>query len=195
MSAPNSPPDYPGPNSPWSNTWTPNLPNNPPQKDLQLQIALTALPPLAGFVIQPDGGTADELANLCFSIANAFIKKSQEPRTMNTIPPTFTFFDTDLPHCPQSNCGFSIHRGILVQWDEDHDTRILHLLDSLPASILDQLIATQEHKGSISFLWKSSTPEDYQENKSVNASDGDSWTIYSSTHIHQDPRTHPHTTP
>jgi hypothetical protein len=56
-----------------------SLPKEPLPNNLQLQIALTALPPLAGFVIQPDGGSSDELANICFSIANSFIKKSQNP--------------------------------------------------------------------------------------------------------------------
>lgn len=27
--------------------------------------------------------------------------------------------------------GFSIHRGVVVQWDADHDTRVLDWLDTL----------------------------------------------------------------
>src|SRR6185503_18619950 len=80
-----------------------------------------------------------------------------------------TFYDRDLPagasHCGQEECGFSIYRGVLVQWDEDHDERIFKFLDQLPAKILDKLLVVQEHEASLVLVWAPSPriPKCYQE--------------------------------
>lgn len=78
-----------------------------------------------------------------------------------------TFFLDDLPnmasHCSQSECGYSIYRGVLVQWDEDHDDRVLRLLDELSVKIIEQLLVVQEHEGAVCFIWKGKTPRGYEE--------------------------------
>ncbi len=99
---------------------------------------------------------------------------------------TTTFFNRHFPncasHCPQETCGFSIYRGVLVQWDEDHDERVLTVLDQMPPHILDQLIITQEHEGGICFVWKGAVPKGYQEGDSVDG-EGDDWVILESRSI------------
>tara|TARA_R110000803_G_scaffold82603_2_gene148771 strand:+ start:544 stop:885 length:342 start_codon:yes stop_codon:yes gene_type:complete len=57
--------------------------------------------------------------------------------------------------------GFSIYRGVLVVWDEDWDKRILRVVDNIPPYERDELVAIQESKAWISFLWQDSPPRDY----------------------------------
>lgn len=77
----------------------------------------------------------------------------------------------DLPngatHCNQSECGFSIYRGVLVQWDEDHDERILDVLDDMPCHVVDAMVAVQEHEGTICFVWKDAVPKGWEDGNSV----------------------------
>lgn len=88
-------------------------------------------------------------------------------------------------HCPQSKCGFTVYRGVLVQWDEDHDERILDLLDITPVAVLENIVAVQEHEGSIAFLWKDRPPIGYCPGDSVAPGDGDIWHITNhNDHIH-----------
>jgi hypothetical protein len=96
-----------------------------------------------------------------------------------------TILQSDLPnmasHCAQSECGFSIYRGVIVQWDEDHDERVLDVLDQMPAHILDSLFVVQEHEGAIAFVWKGDVPKGYEEGTDgVEPGDGDLWCIISS---------------
>ena len=98
-----------------------------------------------------------------------------------------TFKDSDFPnmatHCPQSDCGFSIYRGVLVQWDEDHDERVLGVIDDMPDSVVDTLLVVQEHEGCIAFVWGGQVPEAFQvdvEGNGLTAPDGDWWAITSS---------------
>jgi len=83
-------------------------------------------------------------------------------------------------HCEQSECGFSVYRGVIVQWDEDHDERVLDILDNMSAWILELLLVVQEHEANIEFVWKGAIPKDYQEGVEVGPNDGDSWIISSS---------------
>lgn len=98
----------------------------------------------------------------------------------------FKFLQDQLPngatHCDQSECGFSIYRNVLVQWDEDHDERVLWFLDRLPVNIIEKLLVCQEHEGTIEFLWKGKVPKGFEEGGSVNG-DGDEWNISGSTAI------------
>jgi hypothetical protein len=75
------------------------------------------------------------------------------------------FYDSELPAmascCPQAECGYSIYRGILVRWDEDHDERILQLIDEMPTAVSEQLLVAQEHEGCIRFIWKGKVPKSY----------------------------------
>ena len=46
--------------------------------------------------------------------------------------PVAIFYETDFPdmatHEPQVNCGYSLYKGVLVQWDEDRELVCLCLL-------------------------------------------------------------------
>ena len=94
---------------------------------------------------------------------------------------------TDLPnlatHRKQEECGLSVYRGVLVQWDEDQDTRILGVIDKMPASVVDRLLVTQKHEGIISFVWDGPVPHGYEAGKDVVAFDEegeDYWIIHTS---------------
>lgn len=93
-------------------------------------------------------------------------------------------FESDLPnmatHCKQSGCGFSIHKGVLVQWDEDHDTRVLEFIDAMPVSIREGLLVVQEHEGGLGFIWDSYVPWDYKEGDNISEPGGDMWCIHTS---------------
>ena len=101
--------------------------------------------------------------------------------------PLATFFDHDCPngvtHVPQRRCGYSIYRGVLVQWDENHDRRVLAMLDHMAAIDLDSLMVVQEHEASASFLWRDRVPERYAEGSHFGLPDGDVCYVYSSVAI------------
>jgi hypothetical protein len=82
---------------------------------------------------------------------------------MNT---PFVFLERDFPnhatHCNQAECGFSVRRNILIQWDEDRDLRILFVIDGLPQFLCDQIVLMQEHEGGLSILWKPNGLDYYQ---------------------------------
>lgn len=82
-----------------------------------------------------------------------------------------TFFSGDFPnmatHCNQAECGFSIYRGVLVQWDEDHDERVFRIMDEMPCSVVDELLIVQEHKCSVVFKWKAFVPVGYEEDEQI----------------------------
>ena|ERR1700736_4557658 len=83
------------------------------------------------------------------------------------------FYESELPnmasHCPQADCGFSLYKGVLIQWDEDQDERILSFIDLMPDAICSRLLAAQEHEASIALIWKDSVPGGYE--------DGAEWEI------------------
>lgn len=94
------------------------------------------------------------------------------------------FRDDELPamatHCPQQECGFSIYAGVLVRWDEDHDERILHVLDAMPNRVLMHLLVCQEHEGSVSFVWDCGIPPGFTDQDEIEVPGGDVWCIHSS---------------
>jgi len=73
----------------------------------------------------------------------------------------------DLPnmatHCDQKTCGFTVYKGVLVQWDEDEDQRILLFIDNLPANIRKELAIAQEHEAALALRWKHHIPTGYEE--------------------------------
>lgn len=93
---------------------------------------------------------------------------------------TVVFHASDFPnmatHCLQAECGFSLYRGILVQWDEDQDERILSFVDSLPDHIRVRLLVAQEHEAALALRWKGPTPDGYQEGSEFDV-DGDVWYV------------------
>ena len=83
------------------------------------------------------------------------------------------FYESDLPnmasHCPQADCGFSLYKGVLIQWDEDQDERILKFIDLSPDAVRARLLVAQEHEASIGLLWKDSVPSGFE--------DGSEWQV------------------
>ena len=97
-------------------------------------------------------------------------------------PPVF--HDADFPngasHCPQSECGFSIYRDVLIQWDEDNDKRVLILIDQMPADVREELLIAQEHKASVSLVWKNHIPSGWNEGRELSVEE-DIWQIMESS--------------
>jgi hypothetical protein len=95
----------------------------------------------------------------------------------------FVFYETDLPgmatHCPQAQCGFSLYKNVLVQWDEDHDERIFAILDEMDLQLLDRLLVVQEHKGSVAMIWSNSVPAEFAEGQELFVG-GDVWYVVQS---------------
>lgn len=52
------------------------------------------------------------------------------------------------------------------------------VLDTMPARVLDKLMAATADDGSVCFLWKSSPPSAYTSDKDCAVPDGDVWSIY-----------------
>ena len=84
-------------------------------------------------------------------------------------------------HVAQERCGFTIYRNVYVQWDEDHDSRILDFLDDTPSGVLDKLLVVQEHEGVIAFVWRGEVPAGYEEGESIEVRCGDVWSVYKSS--------------
>ena len=82
------------------------------------------------------------------------------------------------------NCGYSVYRGVIVVWDDDHDERILYFLDCQSAEVLDQLLVVGEHEGGVSFLWERMVPVGYENGSELLAID-DMWHVQSSTVAHE----------
>ena len=76
--------------------------------------------------------------------------------------------------------GFSVHRGVVVEWDADHDTRVLDWLDTLSAATVQNVVLVQEHNGGIVLGWKVYVPDEFAEGQAVEVL-GDSWAIEAST--------------
>ncbi|MBT3880698.1 MAG: hypothetical protein HON76_19805 [Candidatus Scalindua sp.] len=62
--------------------------------------------------------------------------------------------------CPEvsRNYGFSKYKGVLIKWGRERNSGILDVLDSINEYVLEKLIAVQECKGGISFLWRDFIP-------------------------------------
>ena len=105
----------------------------------------------------------------------------------------YLFTENDLPsmasHCPQLECAPSeMYKGVLVQWDEDHDKRVLQVIDEMPDYARMACLAVQEHEGSISFLWADFVPAGYEDydkgGKGIDVPDGDVWSVMDSKVFH-----------
>jgi hypothetical protein len=100
------------------------------------------------------------------------------------------FFDRDLPsmasHCEQSECGYSLYRGILVQWDEDHDERVLKFIDALGNDVQTELLVVQEHEGRLGLLWRDRVPQGLEEGRQIDICN-DVWSVESSVTAPREP--------
>jgi len=87
----------------------------------------------------------------------------------------------DLPnmatHVDQETCGFALHKGVLIQWDEDHDTRVIECIDAIHSANINNLRVIQEHEGSVSFIWENTIPEGYDDTCDIIIESGDVWCI------------------
>ena len=71
--------------------------------------------------------------------------------------------------------GISTHRGVLVVWDEDHDTRVLQAIDE---TFMDAPpLAVGEHKGTLLVLWASEEVASRCAQKDLMV-DADYWVAY-----------------
>lgn len=71
----------------------------------------------------------------------------------------------------------SSYRDIVVEWDEDTDPRVLDLLDEMPRHFRRRLLSAAEHEGTVHFNWDGDAPAEYVEGTSIDAPDGDVWSI------------------
>ena len=62
--------------------------------------------------------------------------------------------------------GMSIHKNVLILWDEDFDTTIHNFIDNLGIDA-KSLCAAMERKGRLYLLWHDLIPEKYQKNQEV----------------------------
>ena len=99
------------------------------------------------------------------------------------IRPITVFYNSDLTNmatsCSQVNYGFSLYRGLLVQWDEDEDHRVLTFIDNLPDSTRNELLVVQEHEAGLGLLWDTHVPSGYENDRNIEI-EGDTWVIHSS---------------
>ncbi len=83
----------------------------------------------------------------------------------------------DLPTGPGlRQYGFSLYRGVLVQWDEDYDTRLLIVIDEMPPKVRKALQVAQESQANLRLLWHHRVPKGYEEGTEI-ALKGDYWGV------------------
>lgn len=58
---------------------------------------------------------------------------------------------------------FSFYKGVIVEWDEDMDTRILNFIDGMEFQDTLELLLVAECEGCISLLWRAYIPSIYME--------------------------------
>lgn len=127
----------------------------------------------------------EELITLCVDCHNLIHKETPEEHTRRFNPLLIIkgvhLLKSDLP---SFDCGFSIHKNILVMWDVDLDTRVLLMIDDLDKNTQDNLVFIYEHKGGVFLIWKDYVPDYLSEQSNgveVNSVEGgDCWTIYES---------------
>ena len=88
------------------------------------------------------------------------------------LPPVF--YLEHLPNHGFPNQGFSIYRGVLIQWDEDHDPRVLRFVDNLAPADRACLLIAQEHEGMIRLCWTHHIPHRYRTDELIDCA-GDTW--------------------
>jgi hypothetical protein len=92
-------------------------------------------------------------------------------------------YGRDLPsmatHADQQECGYSVYKGVLVQWDEDQDARVFDFIDDLDGYTRCCLAAVQEHEGNLALLWKKQGPLWPTRDNTLEVA-GDIWNIVSS---------------
>ena len=75
--------------------------------------------------------------------------------------------------------GFTIYCGVLVQWDEDKDERVLIFINELNTRVGRQLAIVQEHEGSLGLVWHTIVPSGYEMGEEFEV-EGDFWVVQTS---------------
>ena len=72
----------------------------------------------------------------------------------------------------------------MVFWDEDYDTRVLELIDTIKEADISDcdkgIVAIFEHEGTVSFLWEKYIPNEYEAGNEIEVAK-DNWVIDKST--------------
>lgn len=93
---------------------------------------------------------------------------------------------SDLPNMGASvkgfSYGFTVYRGVLIQWDEDEDRRIVTFIDQLPARVRRSLSIVQEHEGSLGLIWRNRVPAGYEVGREFEV-EGDLWVVEKSQSV------------
>ena len=71
--------------------------------------------------------------------------------------------------------GISCHRGIIVFFDEDFDTRVIDVIDELPSYIIDKIFAISEHEGGLVVYVKEEALDELEDG--IECWDGDWWNV------------------
>lgn len=86
--------------------------------------------------------------------------------------------------CEQSRNGFhgrDIYKGVVIEWDEDHDIRIYHFINKVEdEGFLEDLVSVGETKARLSLVWINHIPTIFQEQTGVEVA-GDLWLIMENT--------------
>jgi len=117
-------------------------------------------------------------------IKNEYIKNNGLVDRYHKHEPVIIFNETQFPEPDTrfARYGFSVYKNIFIQWDENHDTRVLTFIDEMADVYRDLLIMCHYRKGSLMLVWKNQIPYIYTENKSVSVQE-DEWYICSSVLI------------
>lgn len=75
--------------------------------------------------------------------------------------------------------GFTIYCGVLIQWDEDKDERVITFINELAARVRRQLAIVQEHEGSLGLVWHTIVPSGYEMGEEFEV-EGDFWVVQTS---------------
>ncbi len=89
--------------------------------------------------------------------------------------------EVKLPELPISIAAddYSLYKGVLVLWDEDHDERLLTFIDD-NLFLAPRLLAAYERKASLSLVWLNEVPQEFEldDREQVEVA-GDCWQVES----------------
>jgi hypothetical protein len=92
-----------------------------------------------------------------------------------------TFGPRDFPQMEQEGKpSFSVYKGVVIKWDEDHDWKVTQIIDTIPADERRFLVIIQEHEECLSLVWHRRVPRRYRIGKYIRLSGGEVYRIYDS---------------
>ncbi len=112
------------------------------------------------------------------------MKENERPKAVITrqLP---VFYREQFPNSTIDD-GFSLYKGVLIQWSTMWDIRICTFIDDLSPVYRENLLACQAHKGGISLLWKNNSmiPPGIKERRRVEV-EMDFWSVDRSTWVEE----------